>query len=150
MKAFPVLNSSRPGPAGAAGRWGVRTCAAPRRASPTARKGSGCGRWARPVVELMGTVLALLDQLVASAREHPEGNLIGDLIRAADASESPLSDADLRDQLMLIIIAGTGTTVHAIGALLVHLLSHPEQLALVTSGQVSVDAALTESLCLRR
>ncbi|UZI33998.1 cytochrome P450 [Streptomyces sp. VB1] len=97
----------------------------------------------------MGAVLAILDQLVASAREQPEDNLIGDLVRAADASESPLSDTQLRDQLMLIIIAGTETTVHAIGTLLVHLLSHPDQRALVTSGQVSMDAALAESLRLR-
>ncbi|MFY0516049.1 cytochrome P450 [Streptomyces anulatus] len=97
----------------------------------------------------MGTVLAILDQLVAIARERPEDNLIGDLVRAADTSESPLSDAELRDQLMLIIIAGTETTVHAIGTLLVHLLSHPDQRALVMSGQVSMHAALAESLRLR-
>ncbi|WP_327332972.1 cytochrome P450 [Streptomyces anulatus] len=97
----------------------------------------------------MEAVLGILDQLVASARERPEDNLIGDLVRAADASESPLSDTELRDQLMLIIIAGTETTVHAIGTLLVHLLSHPDQRALVMSGQVSMDAALAESLRLR-
>ncbi|WP_424571277.1 cytochrome P450 [Streptomyces sp. CH-036] len=97
----------------------------------------------------IGAVLALLDQLVGGAREHPGGNLVGDLVRAADASGNPLSDAALRDQLMLIIVAGTETTVHAIGTLLVHLLSHPDQLALVTSGQASMEDALTESLRLR-
>ncbi|WP_158690804.1 cytochrome P450 [Streptomyces sp. CNS654] len=104
---------------------------------------------AEAIARSMGAVLALLDQLVASAREHPEDNLIGDLVRAADASESPLSDAELRDQLMLVIIAGTETTVHAIGTLLVHLLSHPDQHALVTSGQISMEAALAESLRLK-
>ncbi|MGW6588433.1 cytochrome P450 [Streptomyces globisporus] len=104
---------------------------------------------AEDMARSMGSVLALLDQLVATAREHPGDNLIGDLVRAADASESPLSDAELRDQLMLIIIAGTETTVHAIGTLLVHLLSHPDQLALVTSGQVPMEDALAESLRLR-
>ncbi|MEU6618643.1 cytochrome P450 [Streptomyces parvus] len=104
---------------------------------------------AEDMARSMGAVLALLDQLVASAREHPGDNLVGDLVRAADASECPLSDAELRDQLMLIIIAGTETTVHAIGTLLVHLLSHPDQLALVTSGQVPMEDALTESLRLR-
>ncbi|MFJ2900633.1 cytochrome P450 [Streptomyces sp. NPDC087218] len=88
-------------------------------------------------------------QLVGTAREHAGDNLIGDLVRAADASESLLSDTELRDQLMLIIIAGTETTIHAIGALLIHLQSHPDQLALVTSGQVSMVDALTESLRLR-
>lgn len=103
---------------------------------------------AEEMTRSMGAVLALLDQLVAGAREHPGGNLVGDLVRAADASGNPLSDAALRDQLMLII-AGTEATVHAIGTLLVHLLSHPDQLALVTSGQVSMEDALTESLRLR-
>ncbi|WP_124283694.1 cytochrome P450 [Streptomyces sp. ADI97-07] len=104
---------------------------------------------AEAVGRSMGAVLAILDQLVASARDRPEDNLIGDLVRAADASESPLSNTELRDQLMLIIIAGTETTVHAIGTLLVHLLSHPDQHALVSSGQVSMDVALAESLRLK-
>ncbi|MCD9899023.1 cytochrome P450 [Streptomyces sp. MT29] len=104
---------------------------------------------AEDVGRSMGAVLTILDQLVGSAREHPEDNLIGDLVRAADASESPLSDTELRDQLLLIIIAGTETTVHAVGTLLVHLLGHPDQLAPVASGRVSMEAALRESLRLR-
>ncbi|MEU3433052.1 cytochrome P450 [Streptomyces sp. NPDC006863] len=104
---------------------------------------------AEDMARSMGAVLGLLDQLVASARARPGDNLVGDLVRAADASENPLSDTELRDQLMLIIIAGTETTVHAIGTLLVHLLAHPDQLALVTSGQVPMEDALTESLRLR-
>ncbi|MFF4858729.1 cytochrome P450 [Streptomyces rubiginosohelvolus] len=106
---------------------------------------AGAAELARSV----GAVLALLDQLVASAREYPGDNLVGDLVRAADASECPLSDAELLDQLMLIIFAGTETTAQAIGTLLVHLLSYPDQLALVTSGQVPMEDALTESLRLR-
>ncbi|MFF3531841.1 cytochrome P450 [Streptomyces rubiginosohelvolus] len=104
---------------------------------------------AEELARSMGAVLALLDQLVASAREYPGDNLVGDLVRAADASECPLSDAELLDQLMLIIFAGTETTAQAIGTLLVHLLSYPDQLALVTSGQVPMEDALTESLRLR-
>lgn len=103
---------------------------------------------AEEMTRSMGAVLALLDQLVAGAREHPGDNLVGDLVRAAHASGNPLSDAALRDQLMLII-AGTETTAHAIGTLLAHLLSHPDQLDLVTSGQVPMEDALTESLRLR-
>ncbi|MFE2503548.1 cytochrome P450 [Streptomyces rubiginosohelvolus] len=103
---------------------------------------------AEEMTRSMGAVLALLEQLVAGAREHPGDNLVGDLVRAADASGNPLSDAALRDQLMLII-AGTEATAHAIGTLLVHLLSHPDQLDLVTSGQVPMEDALTESLRLR-
>ncbi|WP_324792502.1 hypothetical protein SJX93_00555 [Streptomyces cyaneofuscatus] len=104
---------------------------------------------AEDVGRSMGAVLAILDQLVVSAREHPEDNLTGDLVRAADASESPRSDTELCDQLMPIIIASTETTVHAIGTLLVHLLGHPDQLAMVTSGLVTMEAALRESLRLR-
>ncbi|MEU6839739.1 cytochrome P450 [Streptomyces rubiginosohelvolus] len=103
---------------------------------------------AEEMTRSMGAVLAFLDQLVSGAREHPGDNLVGDLVRAADASGNPLSDAALRDQLMLII-AGTEATAHAIGTLLVHLLSHPDQLDLVTSGQVPMEDALTESLRLR-
>ncbi|WP_230922575.1 cytochrome P450 [Streptomyces sp. Go40/10] len=50
---------------------------------------------------------------------------------------------------MLIMIAGTETTVHAIGTLLVHLMAHPLQRALITERTVPLEDALEESLRLQ-
>ncbi|WP_392672207.1 cytochrome P450 [Streptomyces sp. LN785] len=95
------------------------------------------------------SLLALLDQLVASRRAAPGDDLVGDLIRAADASPEGLSEQELRDQLMLLVIAGTEATAHAIGTLTVHLMTHPLQRARLTAGELPWEDALEESLRLR-
>ncbi|POX58822.1 cytochrome P450 [Streptomyces sp. Ru62] len=95
------------------------------------------------------TLLDLLGQMVDSKRRRPGDDLVSDLVRAADASSDALSDQELCDQLMLIVIAGTETTVHAIGTLLVHLMTHPLQRALITDGTVELEDALEESLRLQ-
>ncbi|MET9461074.1 cytochrome P450 [Streptomyces canus] len=97
----------------------------------------------------MDTVLELLGEMVAARRAHLGDDLVSDLIRAAEQTDNPLSDEDLLAQLMLVVIAATETTVHAIGTLIVHLLTHPAQRALIVSGEVSLDDALEESLRLQ-
>ncbi|MFI0813582.1 cytochrome P450 [Streptomyces echinatus] len=101
------------------------------------------------MAQSMMAVLGLLGQMVEEKRQSPGDDLVTDLIQAADASEEALSDAELRDQLMLIVIAGTETTVHAIGTLLVHLLSHPRQRRLILEGAATMEDALEESLRLQ-
>ncbi|MGY1548231.1 cytochrome P450 [Streptomyces sp. MN6] len=97
----------------------------------------------------MERVTLVLEQLVALRRASPADDLVSDLIRAADEADDPLTDVELRDQLMLVIIAGTETTVHAIGNFLVHLLTHPAQRDLVVRGDVPLEDALEESLRLQ-
>ncbi|MDH6604512.1 cytochrome P450 [Streptomyces sp. SAI-208] len=97
----------------------------------------------------MDTVLELLAEMVAARRAQLGDDLVSDLIRAAGQGDEPLSDKDLLAQLMLVVIAATETTVHAIGTLIVHLLTHPAQRALVVSGEASLDDALDESLRLQ-
>ncbi|MEU0946906.1 cytochrome P450 [Streptomyces canus] len=97
----------------------------------------------------MDTVLALLGEMVAARRTRLGDDLVSDLIRAAGQADDPLSDEELLAQLMLVVIAATETTVHAIGTLIVHLLTRPAERALVVSGEVSLDDALEESLRLQ-
>jgi cytochrome P450 len=97
----------------------------------------------------MATVTALLEQMVTIRRAQLGDDLVSDLIRAADASTSALSDEELLGELMLVVIAGTETTVHAIGTLLVHLMSRPDLRALVVNGIVPLDDVLEESLRLQ-
>ncbi|MER6684642.1 cytochrome P450 [Streptomyces olivaceoviridis] len=97
----------------------------------------------------MGAILNILGQMVTVRRNQPGDDLVSDLICAADASDNPLSDEELLQQLMLVVIAGTETTVHAIGTFLVHLLIHPYQRELVTEGAVRLEDALEESLRLQ-
>lgn len=94
----------------------------------------------------MAAMVELLDQLVEEKRAHPADDLTSDLIRICDESASAFSDVELRDQLMLLVSAGTETTVNSIGNLLVGLMAHPEQLHLVQTGTVGLEEALEESL----
>ncbi|MEU0942345.1 cytochrome P450 [Streptomyces canus] len=99
------------------------------------------------MVRSMQGIRDVLAELVTLRREHPGGDdLVSDLIREADAGENPLTDIELRDQLLLVITAGIETTVHAIGTLLVDLLTHPEALHLVLHRKVAVADAVEESL----
>ncbi|MGW0332239.1 hypothetical protein ACWD0J_10280 [Streptomyces sp. NPDC003011] len=62
----------------------------------------------------MDTVLSLLQQLAATRRAELRDDLVSDLIRAACAEEDLLTDEELLDELMLVVIASTETTMHAI------------------------------------
>jgi cytochrome P450 len=90
----------------------------------------------------IGTVLPAL---VAYKREHPGDDLTTELINVRDSGDS-LSDDELRDTLLLLIAAGHETTVNLIGNAVHALLTHPEHLERVLSGEISWDAVIEETL----
>ncbi|MFC4507926.1 MULTISPECIES: cytochrome P450 [Streptomyces] len=98
----------------------------------------------------MERLTQLLDGLVRDKRDNdraaPADDFTTDLIRQADAGTPRLSDTQLRDQLMLVVSAGIETTVHGIGNLLVQLMCQPDQRFLVTSGGVTWEQTVNESL----
>ncbi|PYC76931.1 cytochrome P450 [Streptomyces tateyamensis] len=105
---------------------------------------------------IQATVAALnafVNGLVRSRREAPGEDLTSALL-AADLSEAaepgsparPLSDAEAAATLRVIIAAGHETTVNLITNAVRALLTHPDQLALVRSGEVSWAAVVEESL----
>ncbi|MEV0643109.1 cytochrome P450 [Streptomyces sp. NPDC050619] len=91
----------------------------------------------------IGTVLPAL---IAHRTEHPGDDLTTELIRVRDEDGDRLSDEELLYTLLLVIGAGFETTVNLIGNAVVALLTHPEQLAAVRSGEIGWEAVVDETL----
>lgn len=88
----------------------------------------------------------LLALLVAAKREAPGSDMTSDLVAARDGDRAGLSEKELVDTLLLIIGAGHETTVNLLDQAVWALLHHPDQLALVTSGEANWDDVIDETL----
>jgi cytochrome P450 len=73
---------------------------------------------------------ALLYEEIAAHRGDPDGrdDVLALLVAARDENGEPLSDAELRDQLMTLLIAGQETTATALAWCFERLLRHPAAL----------------------
>ncbi|MFE9017817.1 cytochrome P450 [Streptomyces sp. NPDC007808] len=91
-------------------------------------------------------IATVLPALIAHRTEHPGDDLTTELIRVRDEDGDRLSDEELLYTLLLVIGAGFETTVNLIGNAVVALLTHPEQLAAVRSGEIGWDAVVDETL----
>lgn len=75
---------------------------------------------------------ALIYRVLARCRTHPEADhLLAHLCRARDASGEPLSDRDLRDEIVGMLVAGYETTGLALTFSAYELARHPEAAAKV-------------------
>lgn len=81
--------------------------------------------------------------VVAERRKNLGEDLISDLIEARDEG-SKLTDDELVASVVLLLNAGHEASVNVFGNGIHALLSHPDQLSRVTSGEVPVDIALEE------
>ncbi|MFI2189259.1 cytochrome P450 [Streptomyces sioyaensis] len=91
-------------------------------------------------------VFALLSELVADKRAHPGEDLTSLLVSARDDEGQRMTEQELLDTLLLVIGAGHETTVDLLGNAVHALLTHPDQLQLVLSGQVSWKDVIEETL----
>ncbi|MEU8682409.1 cytochrome P450 [Streptomyces sp. NPDC048611] len=91
-------------------------------------------------------VHALLSELVGSKRENPADDLTSLLVSARDDEGQKMTEQELLDTLLLVIGAGHETTVDLLGNAVHALLTHPGQLALVRSGEVSWNDVIEETL----
>ncbi|MEV7194562.1 cytochrome P450 [Streptomyces sp. NPDC093510] len=88
-----------------------------------------------------------LHLLIAAKRTAPGDDMTSLLITSRDEDEEGgLSEDELRDTLLLMISAGYETTVNVIDQAITQLLTHPDQLALLKSGQVDWSEAVEETL----
>jgi cytochrome P450 len=94
---------------------------------------------------LIGWRGAIAD-LVAEKRANPGPDITSDLIAARDEDGSRLTEQELADTIFAILGAGSETTINFLDKAITALLSHPEQLELVTSGQVSWSDVIDEVL----
>ena len=88
----------------------------------------------------------ILRELVAEKRERPGDDLSSALIAARDGSTPPLSEEELVDTLALFVSAGHETTVNLLSHAIAAMLSRPDQLARVRSGDVTWADVVEETL----
>jgi cytochrome P450 len=86
-----------------------------------------------------------IDGVIAWKRDHPGDDLLTALI-AAEEDGDRLSSIELRDQVVLLFIAGHETTVNLIGTGIYELLRHPDQFALLRDDPTLDSNAVDELL----
>lgn len=85
-------------------------------------------------------------ELIAKKRETPGEDITSDLIAARDEDGSRLSEEEMTDGIFAILGAGSETTINFLDNAITLLLDHPDQLALLTSGQVPWSELIDEVL----
>ncbi|MEU4766508.1 cytochrome P450 [Actinosynnema sp. NPDC023794] len=88
----------------------------------------------------------ILDDVVAAKRAAPGDDLTSGLIAARDEGDAGLTEAELVDTLILMIAAGHETTVNLLDQAITALLTHPDQLRLVLSGERAWGDVIEETL----
>jgi 2-hydroxy-5-methyl-1-naphthoate 7-hydroxylase len=84
--------------------------------------------------------------LIEAKRQTPAEDITSDLIAAREEDGSRLSESELADTIFAILGAGSETTINFFDNAITALLTHPEQRELVTSGRVSWDEVIDETL----
>ncbi len=83
---------------------------------------------------------------IAAKRAEPGEDITSDLIAARDADGSRLTEEELTDTIFAILGAGSETTINFLDNAVTALLTHPEQRALIESGEASWDDLIDETL----
>ncbi|MCX5205491.1 cytochrome P450 [Streptomyces sp. NBC_00237] len=91
-------------------------------------------------------IQGLLRDLAELKRREPAEDLTSVLVTARDEDGQRMSEQELIDTLLLVLVAGHETTVNLIGNAVHALLTHPEDLALVLAGEVSWNDVIEETL----
>ena len=99
----------------------------------------------------------LLYEEIAAARADPEGreDILAMLVAARDEQQRPLSDAELRDQLVTLLVAGYETTSTSLAWCFERLVRHPAALARLQDelaeedGEAYLEAVVNETMRVR-
>ena len=89
-------------------------------------------------------LIKTFSDIIAMKREHPADDLTTALIQARDEQDA-LTEQELIDTLAVIIGAGQETTANLLDHAITALLTHPEQLELVRTGQRTWDDVIDET-----
>jgi cytochrome P450 len=105
-----------------------------------------------PLQERRREIDAMLDVEIAERRADPREDILSMLVGARFEDGEPLDDAEIRDQLMTLLLAGHETTATGLAWTFDLLVRHPavlDRLAADPDDQAYVRAVVTESLRLR-
>ena len=100
-------------------------------ARPGAADGtSGPGRRGRSSSSSAAQIDGVLDELIAVAKADPElesrADVLALMVQARHEDGSPMSDAEIRDELVTMLVAGHETTAHTLSWAVERLRRHPE------------------------
>ncbi|AUI61779.1 cytochrome P450 [Amycolatopsis sp. BJA-103] len=87
-----------------------------------------------------------MTELIATKRANPADDITSDLIASRDEDGSRLSEQELADTIFAILGAGSETTINFFDNAITALLTHPDQLALVKSGEATWSDVIDETL----
>ncbi|HEY7764454.1 MAG TPA: cytochrome P450 [Aestuariivirgaceae bacterium] len=90
-------------------------------------------------------LLAYFERVVQERRREPRADLISALIKAEEQGDR-LSEAELLDTCILLLVAGNETTTNLIGNAMLALLQHPDQLQLLQRDSARIGQAVEELL----
>lgn len=97
------------------------------------------------VVATLTELASIMADTVAAKRANPGDDLTSALIQASENGDH-LTDAEIVSTLQLMVAAGHETTISLIVNAVVNLSTHPEQRALVLSGEAEWSAVVEETL----
>jgi cytochrome P450 len=87
-----------------------------------------------------------MSELIEKKRANPGEDITSDLIAARDEDGSRLSEEEMKDGIFAILGAGSETTINFLDNAITLLLDHPDQLELLTTGQISWNELIDEVL----
>ncbi|ARD47737.1 hypothetical protein SporoP33_05530 [Sporosarcina sp. P33] len=79
--------------------------------------------------EAISTLEAMIGDVLTAAKKHPQwfdGTLLGMMMEVTDEEGNVLSDKEVRDQMMTMLLAGHETTANLLGWLFAEIAAHPE------------------------
>ncbi|OEU92237.1 cytochrome [Streptomyces abyssalis] len=97
------------------------------------------------VQAIMGELFELFGRIIEDKKRSPGDDLTSALLQASEDGDH-LTGEEVLATLQVMIAAGHETTISLIVNAVVALLTHPEQLALVRSGEASWDGVIEETL----
>ncbi|GAB2817425.1 cytochrome P450 family protein [Streptomyces daliensis] len=97
------------------------------------------------VQEIIGELAAFFGGVLEQKKRSPGDDLTSALLAAGEDGDS-LTDEEVLGTLQVMIAAGHETTISLIVNAVVALLTHPDQLALVSSGEADWDGVIEETL----
>jgi cytochrome P450 len=92
------------------------------------------------------TMAELFAGLIAQRRAEPRDDLVSQIIAVADAADAPISEMELLQNLILLLIAGFETTTNLLGNGVRLALDEPGAAEAVRSGRVAPEAFVEEVL----
>lgn len=107
--------------------------------------------WWRRFIELRTHVHALLEEEIRRRRASPTGeDVLSLLVSASGEDGDKLSDGELRDELVTLLLAGHETTATALAWALERLVRHPHEIdQLRNDGDARMEAVIKETLRVR-